>query len=45
LKADEQEKDLADVQELIRIQQLPSAFAANLNEFVRDKYLELWQAV
>ena len=38
-------KDLADVQELIRIQQLPRAFADRLHAFVRDKYLELWQAV
>jgi hypothetical protein len=38
-------KDLADVQELIRIQQLPRALAADLHAFVRDKYLELWQAV
>jgi len=38
-------KDLADVQELIRIQQLPRAFADQLNAFVRPKYLELWQAV
>jgi hypothetical protein len=38
-------KDLADVQELIRIQQLPRAFAQSLNAFVHDKYVELWQAV
>ena len=38
-------KDLADVQELIRIQQLPRAFVEGLNEFVRAKYLELWQFV
>jgi hypothetical protein len=38
-------RDLADVQELIRIQRLPRAFARELNEFVRDKYLGLWQAV
>jgi hypothetical protein len=37
-------KDLADVQELIRIQQLPRSFAQSLNAFVQDKYLELWQA-
>jgi hypothetical protein len=34
-------KDLADVQELIRIQQLPGTMASELNEFVREKYLEL----
>jgi hypothetical protein len=38
-------KDLADVQELIRIQRLPRALVVELNAFVRDKYLELWQAV
>ena len=36
-------KDLADVQELIRIQRLPRTL--ELDAFVRDKYLELWQAV
>jgi hypothetical protein len=38
-------KDLADVQEVIRIKGLPGALANELNPFVRDKYLELWQAV
>jgi len=38
-------RDLADVQELIRLQRLPRAFADELHAFVRDKYLELWQAV
>lgn len=38
-------KDLADVQELIRIQRLPRALVNELNAFVGDKYLELWQAV
>jgi hypothetical protein len=38
-------RDLADVQELIRIQQLPRALADDLNDFVREKYLELWHAV
>lgn len=38
-------KDLADAQELIRIQHLPRAFVDELNTSVRDKYLELWQAV
>ena len=38
-------KDLADVQELIRIQRLPRTLALELNAFVRDKYLELWQTV
>lgn len=38
-------KDLADVQELIRILGLPRTFVDRLNDFVRVKYLELWQAV
>ena len=38
-------KDLADVQELIRIRQLPRAFVEGLNTFVRATYLELWQSV
>lgn len=38
-------KDLADVQELIKIKDLDSDFANQLNEFVRDKFLELYQAV
>jgi len=37
-------KDLADVQELIRIQRLPRTLSDDLNAFVRSKYLELWQA-
>jgi hypothetical protein len=45
LTAPDRLKDLADVQELIRIQQLPRALANDLNVFVREKYLELWQAV
>jgi hypothetical protein len=38
-------KDLADVQEVIRIRRLPRALSADLDPFVRDKYLELWDAV
>ncbi|MBI3050399.1 MAG: hypothetical protein HYY76_19045 [Acidobacteria bacterium] len=38
-------KDLADVQEVIRINHLPSTVASELNPFVREKYLELWRAV
>jgi hypothetical protein len=36
-------KDLADVQELIKLLQLPLEFAGQLNPFVRDKYTELWK--
>lgn len=38
-------KDLADVQEVIRIRRLPRDLVNELNSFVRDKYLELWQSV
>jgi hypothetical protein len=38
-------KDLADVQELIRIARLPRALVDSLHPWVSDKYLELWQAV
>ena len=38
-------KDLADVQEVVRIQRLPRAFVDGLHPFVHEKYLELWQAV
>jgi hypothetical protein len=38
-------KDLADVQELIRVLNLPADLANRLNAFVRDKYQELWAGV
>ena len=38
-------KDLADVQEVIKIKNLPAAFAENLNPYVREKFLELQKAV
>jgi hypothetical protein len=38
-------KDLADVQELIRIHKLEEAFAAKLNPYVRVKYAELLAGV
>lgn len=38
-------RDLADVQELIRILQLPRDFVASLHAYVHDTFLELWQAV
>lgn len=37
-------KDLADVLELIRALKLTAERAAELNPYVRDKYLELWRA-
>jgi hypothetical protein len=38
-------RDLADVQELIRAARLPRATADGLDPWVRQKFLELWQAV
>lgn len=38
-------KDLADVQELIRILALPRTFVDRLHPYVHDRFLELWQAV
>ena len=38
-------KDLADVQELIKIRRLDADFAAKLDPYVREKYLELEAAV
>src|SRR2546421_11683697 len=38
-------KDLADVQELIKIRHLSREFVENLNPYVRAKYLELLEAV
>ena len=37
-------KDLADVQELIRLLRLPADFAEQLQPFVREKYGELWRS-
>ncbi len=36
-------KDLADVQELIKLLRLPEPLADDVSESVRDKYLELWR--
>jgi hypothetical protein len=38
-------RDLADVQELIRLLHLPAELATQLNPAVRDLYAELWAAV
>lgn len=38
-------KDLADVQELIKLKNLNEEFAEKLNPFVHDKFLELQRAV
>jgi hypothetical protein len=38
-------RDLADVQELIRLLGLPADFAGQLQPFVREKYAELWRSL
>ncbi len=38
-------KDLADVQEIIKIKNLTAEFAEKLNPFVREKFLELQKSV
>ena len=38
-------KDLADVQELVKVKSLTADFAEKLNPFVREKFLELQKAV
>lgn len=45
ISAPDRLKDLADVQELIKIKGLDVDFAGKLNEFVREKFLELQKAV
>jgi hypothetical protein len=37
--------DLADVQRMIEVLQLPEDFSSKLHPFVRDKYEELWTAL
>lgn len=36
-------RDLSDVMELIKVLNLPKAFAEGLNPFVHEKYAELWK--
>ena len=38
-------KDLADVQEMIKLKALDETFAEKLDLFVREKYIELWKSV
>lgn len=38
-------RDLADVQELIRVLQLPRDYAEQLNPYVRERFTQLWQTV
>ena len=45
ISAGDRLKDLADVQELIKIRKLGPDFAAKIDPYVRTKYLELEEAV
>ncbi len=45
LTAGDRLKDLADVQELIKLKGIGEDFADRLNEYVRPKYIELYTAV
>ena len=45
MSASDRIKDLGDVQELIKLKKLDEHFAERLNEYVRSKYLELYQGV
>ncbi|CAN5365342.1 hypothetical protein BH10ACI2_BH10ACI2_07770 [soil metagenome] len=45
MTASDRLKDLADVQELIKIRNLDEHFADRLNDYVRSKYLELYEGV
>jgi len=38
-------RDLADVQELIRLLDLPADFAGQLQPFVREKYADIWRSL
>lgn len=38
-------KDLADVQELIRVLKLDEDFATKLDPYVREKFIELWRGI
>jgi hypothetical protein len=45
MTASDRLKDLADVQELIKFRSLPRELAHDLNPYVQQKYLELWDGV
>ena len=45
LSAPHRLKDLADVQELIKIKRLDNSYAENLDPYVREKFIELADAV
>ena len=43
ISAPDRLQDLADVLELIRVHSLQKDFGAGLNDYVLEKYEELWQ--
>lgn len=45
MTASDRLKDLADVQEVIRLKSLDEKFAEKLDPTVREKFIELWRAV
>ena len=45
MSASDRLKDLADVQELIKIKSLDASFAQNLDPYVRERFIELQSAV
>lgn len=45
MTASDRLKDLADVQEMIKIKKLDASFADSLDEYVRDKFLDLYEGV
>lgn len=45
ISASDRLKDLADVQELIKLKGLDGSFAKHLSEYVRPKFIELWTGV
>lgn len=38
-------RDLADVQELVRVLKMPAEFAERLAPFVRERFVELWRGI
>lgn len=45
LSAPDRLKDLADVQELIRVLNLPISLSSDLDQSVRSEYLRLWRSI
>lgn len=44
MTAPDRQRDLVDVQELIKVRELSKEFAGQLNPYVQEKYAELWAA-